>query len=721
MAAPCARTQDKRFISNTRSPPFHSANQVPKKRCPHSLKESDPSLWARVPGKIAALIWRLLFAGTLSVVVPVDPNARLFDSPICLDLMQEPHVTKCGHTYCFQCITQSLERKKSCPKCLSPADCVFPNFLLNDLITRHRQLIQDRKHDVHKQAATLGAAGRPVSEIQELLEQRSDQLAIADLNHLILTLRRKKRALEQVSPFLLLVSFLTHDILFQTSVYVQNELLKEFLVQARQHKLDQMEQLTRELNQIERDVRRAEDISAGLASTSSDPSLVSQAHASIDEGVQPVTASDSNHTLDSSANAIQHPSRSNGSITGPTAGPCSSPPSTETRESGQYSLSEKKIKMMAYYDVLESCYLNSRFQSSAFAGPSVAASSGKTLSQATKCRTSSSHVVHEDDFVGLSDFSHTLNQFTSYNGLRPLATLCYTPDLFSGSSIVSSIEFDKENEYFAIAGVTKKIKLFDYSSVISSSDGKNDMHYPLVEMECNSKISCVSWSSYMKSMMVSSDYEGSVIVWDAFTAQKLRVFQEHEKRCWSVDFNKIDTKLVASGSDDAKVKLWSTNVQHSVATLVAKANVCCVKFNPSQRYHLAFGSADHSVHYYDLRNTKSAISVFKGHEKAVSYVKFLNESQLVSASTDSQLKLWSLTENQSHCIQSFRGHINEKNFVGLATSGDFIACGSENNSLYVYFRAVSRHMLSFRFDAPSVPSLASDTDTKSLVSNDSPA
>ena len=28
--------------------------------------------------------------------------------------------------------------------------------------------------------------------------------------------------------------------------------------------------------------------------------------------------------------------------------------------------------------------------------------------------------------------------------------------------------------------------------------------------------------------------------------------QEHEKRCWSVDFNKLDTKLIASGSDDSK-------------------------------------------------------------------------------------------------------------------------------------------------------------------------
>ena len=34
----------------------------------------------------------------------------------------------------------------------------------------------------------------------------------------------------------------------------------------------------------------------------------------------------------------------------------------------------------------------------------------------------------------------------------------------------------------------------------------------------------------------------------------------------------------------------------------------------------------------------------------------------------------------------FTGHVNEKNFVGLATDGDYITCGSENNGLYIYYK-----------------------------------
>lgn len=57
------------------------------------------------------------------------------------------------------------------------------------------------------------------------------------------------------------------------------------------------------------------------------------------------------------------------------------------------------------------------------------------------------------------------------------------------------------------------------------------------------------------------------------------------------------------------------------------------------------GSADHHIHYYDLRNISQPVHVFSGHRKAVSYVKFLSNNELASASTDSTLRLWDVKEN----------------------------------------------------------------------------
>lgn len=41
-------------------------------------------------------------------------------------------------------------------------------------------------------------------------------------------------------------------------------------------------------------------------------------------------------------------------------------------------------------------------------------------------------------------------------------------------------------------------------------------------------------------------------------------------------------------------------------------------------------------------------------------------------------------------VRTFQGHINEKNFVGLASDSDFIACGSEDNSLCVYYKGLTK-------------------------------
>ena len=37
--------------------------------------------------------------------------------------------------------------------------------------------------------------------------------------------------------------------------------------------------------------------------------------------------------------------------------------------------------------------------------------------------------------------------------------------------------------------------------------------------------SCVTWSSYHKNVLASSDYEGTITLWDAFTGQKSKLFQ----------------------------------------------------------------------------------------------------------------------------------------------------------------------------------------------------
>lgn len=580
--------------------------------------------------------------------------------PICFEVITEAHMTRCGHTFCYPCITKTIETNGRCPKCnlhLTQQE-IFPNFLLNELVSKYLARIKgihelgggggglfDEEHRRGSGADSTDLSGAtPCDGLRNFVTSESANLTLPDVNIMLEILTQRKHLLEA------------------ESCAAQNKLLHEFLKHLLQQKEEQRNQLQKEVALIKADMEEVECILRDVQSKCpkiedlkvSGENDTAQMSAIRKEMIDLLDIIDSNMVrLDDEKNQ------------------------NKSEYASISTLAVRRKRMHAHFEEFVKCYFDTRAKD-------------LLLGPEKKTQIDSVHGINS----GLDVFRENLVKFSRYNSLRPLATLNYSSDIFNNSTIVSSIEFDKDNEYFAIAGVTKRIKVFDYGAVIRDTV---DIHYPCIEMISSSKISCVSWNSFHKGMLASSDYEGTVTVWDATTGQRTKTFQEHEKRCWSVDFNDVDTRLIASGSDDARVKLWSLNIDHSVASLEAKANVCCVKFNPRSSCHLAFGSADHCVHYYDLRNMKEALCIFKGHRKAVSYVKFINKEEIVSASTDSQLKVWNI--NNPHCLRSFVGHVNEKNFVGLATDGDYVACGSENNALYVYYKGLTKQLFSYKFDA----------------------
>ncbi|KAH9495543.1 coatomer subunit alpha [Bulinus truncatus] len=556
-----------------------------------------------------------------------------FICPICFDIIDEAYMTKCGHSFCHECIVKSLERNNRCPKCSIPIEnsgYIFPNYTLTELIRKHK--LDEQKSAMVKQVS--------LQEWQCL----SQEWDLGEINNFMSLLVLRKQRLEQ-----------GHKI-------AETKILKNFLEEVKSRKEKQLDKIKRQLEFLNQDcqavgetLRDYEQKQLGSPdhlvpnSSSSTVSVPGCSSANISE---PIVKSSGEASSSSRESSVQE-SFAGGSIARPTI---------------DMTEGKKKRKVSQHFEDLEKVYLEER------GGLGVGGESDGSLDQFATC----------------------MSKFLQYTSIRAVASLNYTHEVFTNSSsIVSSIEFDRDCEFFAIAGVTKKIKVFEYAIV---RDAVVDLHYPVTEMSCTSKISCIAWNPYNKHMLSSADYDGIVYMWDTSTNQRTQMFQEHEKRCWSVDFNRMDPKMLASGSDDTKgrLKLWDWDRSHSVLTIDGGANVCCVKFNPTTRYNLAFGSADHCVHYYDLRYPKKAVNVFRGHGKAVSYVKFLNGTDMVSASTDSQLKLWSL--GRPNAISTFKGHINEKNFVGLATDGDYIACGSENNSLYLYYKGLSKHILTYKFE-----------------------
>lgn len=108
----------------------------------------------------------------------------------------------------------------------------------------------------------------------------------------------------------------------------------------------------------------------------------------------------------------------------------------------------------------------------------------------------------------INSFLDGLYKYLSYSKLKVKADL-KQGDLLNSSNLVCSLGFDRDGEFFATAGVNKKIKVFEYNSIL---DEDRDIHYPVVEMASRSKLSSICWNGYIKSQIASSNFEGVVQV-----------------------------------------------------------------------------------------------------------------------------------------------------------------------------------------------------------------
>uniref|UniRef100_A0A5B6ZP73 Putative SPA1-related 3 isoform 1 n=1 Tax=Davidia involucrata TaxID=16924 RepID=A0A5B6ZP73_DAVIN len=381
---------------------------------------------------------------------------------------------------------------------------------------------------------------------------------------------------------------------------------------------------------------------------------------------------------------------------------------SQTPAEHQGSTLSKSSRLMKNFKKLESAYFLTRRRPIKLTGKplcrhSPMSSDGKGSVVVTE-RSSVNNLPSKERYTEgrqsgwINSFLEGLCRYLSFSKLKVKADL-KQGDLLNSSNLVCSLSFDRDGEFFASAGVNKKIKVFEYDTILNED---RDIHYPVVEMASRSKLSSICWNGYIKSQIASSNFEGVVQVWDVTRSQVFMEMREHERRVWSVDFSLADPTMLASGSDDGSVKLWNINQGVSVGTIKTKANVCCVQFPFDSGRSLAFGSADHRIYYYDLRNLKMPLCTLIGHNKTVSYIKFIDSTNLVSASTDNTLKLWDLSMCTSRVLdsplQSFTGHVNVKNFVGLSVSEGYIATGSETNEVFIYHKALPMPALSFKFN-----------------------
>jgi len=299
----------------------------------------------------------------------------------------------------------------------------------------------------------------------------------------------------------------------------------------------------------------------------------------------------------------------------------------------------------------------------------------------------------------LQYFSNNFTKFTGYTDFQVIKTMslsqtAQTPrETTTKNRVFSAGEFDYTDTMFSVA-CNNNISMYDYEEVVRGKTVE-----PKQQIVSDSIVGCMSYNSYFRSKISTGGSNGTVNIWCLRDGSNYANWKEHSRRVWSVDFSLAKPTLLSSSSEDNTVKIWCINQPKSVSTIKCKIGACIVRFNPFVPDQIAVGSADHSIYYYDLRYTHSPLITLDGHRKTVSNLRFLSKNEFVSSSVDNTLKLWDTSNAADNmCVRTYSGHVNHKNFVGLSCTGDYISCGSEDNSVVTYHKDFSNPAIAHKFN-----------------------
>ncbi|GBL98961.1 WD repeat-containing protein 5 [Araneus ventricosus] len=238
---------------------------------------------------------------------------------------------------------------------------------------------------------------------------------------------------------------------------------------------------------------------------------------------------------------------------------------------------------------------------------------------------------------------------------------------------VSAVKFSNSGELLASCSWEPVINLWTI----------NDNSFSLETLMTGHRagVSDIAFSSDDRQLASASD-DQTVKVWDVATTKCIATFTGHSHYVFCITFG---GDLIFSGSYDNTAKVWDRRVEKCIRNIQYHTDrVTSVDFSRRDNSMLT-GSLDHTFAFHDLRSSK--LLQYYVESNAITYAKFTGRRRQVAVSTfDSVIKFWDC--NKKRAVKKYEGHLNLKYsvFSHVSHAGTFLASGSEDKSIYIWYR-----------------------------------
>lgn len=186
-------------------------------------------------------------------------------------------------------------------------------------------------------------------------------------------------------------------------------------------------------------------------------------------------------------------------------------------------------------------------------------------------------------------------------------------------------------------------------------------------------------------LVVTSNLQGKVRIWDAQTGVLLRTLVEQDIAVFSAVFSPVtadNRQFVATGSGEHSVRIWDAETGALVRTLEGHTSpIRTVAFSADGRF-LVSGSNDHTARIWDVATGKT-LRTLVGHQDRISSASFSRDGRfVVTGSSDRTARIWNAASGAQ--LRALNGHEAAINTAAFSTDGRFIVTSSVDQGVRIW-------------------------------------